>query len=143
MIFILVVFLFASSAYCLLRTRNICYFAPNVTTDNEKMVVFAHEINIWGWPSNARNKLQQKPTEVLDYFLALISRYVLRDKSDWGNVCGAPRSCGVCLLVVLALLSCPFTLFCSLCCMQLALAVLHSNLHGAFFITSVIYRGSC
>ena len=91
MIFILVVFLFASSAYCLLRTRNICYFAPNVTTDNEKMVVAAHEINIWGWPSKM-HEISYNRSQLREYwtiFLALISRYVLRDKSDWGNVVSA------------------------------------------------------
>ena len=74
--------------YSMIKTKKICFFSPKVTTDNEKMILAAHEINCWAWPSKmhdiAYNRSQLR--EYWTIFLVFVSRLIIRDKSDWGNV---------------------------------------------------------
>lgn len=74
--------------YTMIKTRGICFFSPNINTDNEKMILAAHEIKFWAWPSKmhyiAYNRSQLR--EYWTIFLAVVSRLIIRDKSDWGNV---------------------------------------------------------
>ena len=88
MLIYLSVFVCCLTIYCLVKTRKICYFSPKVTTDNEKMILAANEISLSSWPSRMHdipyNRSQLR--EFWTILLALISRYILREKSDYGNV---------------------------------------------------------
>ena len=65
-----------------------CFFAPNIKTDNEKMIMAAHEVDLCAWPS-AMHDINYNRSQLREYwtlFLAVVSKYIIRDKSDWGNV---------------------------------------------------------
>lgn len=67
---------------------GICYFYPNVNTDNEKMVRASHEISLWNWPSRMHD-LDYNRSQLREYWticLSIVSRYILRTKSDHANV---------------------------------------------------------
>ena len=84
----LLIFSVSAVIYSMIMTRKICYLSPNVTTDNEKMIWAAHEINLWAWPSKmhdiAYNRSQLR--EYWTIFLVVVSHLIIRDRSDWGNV---------------------------------------------------------
>lgn len=74
--------------YSMIKTKKICFFSPKVTTDNEKMILAAHEINCWAWPSKMHD-IGYNRSQLREYwtiFLFFVSRLIIRDKSDWGNV---------------------------------------------------------
>lgn len=88
MFFFLVIFIFSAVGYCLVRTRDICFFAPDIKTDNEKMIMAAHEVNLCAWPSKMHD-IHYNRSQLREYWtllLAIVSKYIIRDKSDWGNV---------------------------------------------------------
>jgi hypothetical protein len=67
---------------------GICYFSPNVNTDNEKMVRASQEISLWNWPSRMHD-LDYNRSQLREYWticLSIVSKYILNTKSDHANV---------------------------------------------------------
>ena len=88
MFLFLVLFILIVVVYSMMKTRQICFFSPKVTTDNEKMILAAHEIDFWAWPSKMHD-ITYNRSQLREYwtiFLAVVSRLIIRDRSDWGNV---------------------------------------------------------
>ena len=52
------------------------------------MILAAHEINCLAWPSRMHD-ISYNRSQLREYwtvFLAVVSRFIIHDKSDWGNV---------------------------------------------------------
>ena len=88
MFFFLASTTFIFTLYNVIRTRGICYFGPNLQTDNEKMIWASNEISLSDWPSKMHD-ISYNRSQLREYWticLKIVSRYIIGDKSDWGNV---------------------------------------------------------
>lgn len=86
--FILIIFLVSYFSKIIFDSRDICFFSQNNTTDNEKMVRMANEINMFDWPSRM-HKIPYGRGQLREFWvlgLKIISYFQSKKISDFRNV---------------------------------------------------------
>ena len=124
--FILIILLVSYCSKIIFDSRDICFFSQNNTTDNEKMVRMASEINIFDWPSRM-HKIPYGRGQLREFWvlgLKLISYFQPKKISDFRNVTLGAISHSLSALMI-------YIISMELCDPKLALFI------SLFYITSV------